>query len=182
MSVTCFPFHTIVKVKVWKLLKCWKTSCDYNLCLLWHVVFSISKWKWKFECFERQVAITPCVLCDSFPFHTIVKVNSWNFWKTSCNKFWKTNCDYTSCSLWQVFLFIPLWMKVWKPLKFRKTNSDYTLSPLWQVCPLHPIVKVKVWKLLKFWKTSCDYTLCLLWQVFPLHPIVRVKVWKLFKF
>ena len=63
-SVTCRPFHTEMKVKIWMF---WKTSCYYTLCLV-KVFLSIPLWKWIVETFERRVATTPCVICDMFSF------------------------------------------------------------------------------------------------------------------
>ena len=69
-SVTCRPFHTEMKVKIWMF---WKTSCYYTLCIV-KVFLSIPLWKWIVETFERQVAtsferqivITLLVVCDWF--------------------------------------------------------------------------------------------------------------------
>ena len=132
-SVTCFPFHTTVKVKISKLLKFWNTSVGCTLCLLWQVFLpNVIKVKfWKTSC-----DYTLCLLWQAFLFISLwIKV-----WKPS--KFWKTSSDYTLCLLWQVFPLYPIVkVKVWKFLSFERQvvitpcvfcDRFFLFIPLWK--------------------------------------------------
>ena len=150
-SLKCFPFHTIMKVKVWMF---W--NWNHILSLVWQ--FSFPLWKWKFGSFERQVVFGPCFLCDSFPFHTIVKIKVWNLSKFE-RKVVITPfvfCDMSSFP----YHYESESLNVLKDKLLLHLVSCVTF-------PFHTIVRVNSWN---FWKTNCDYTMCLLWHVFLSKP------------